>query len=71
MITPSLKPIQLKQTYMQTRTLWRSIEVDSTWRPVKDYTRDHIKPNDRDKYYFDSYDPTDLKQILETKHNKQ
>ena len=24
-----------------------SIEVDSTWTPVKDYIRDHIKPNDR------------------------
>ena len=26
-----------------------SIEVDSTWKPVKDYIRDHIKPNDREK----------------------
>ena len=26
-----------------------SIEVDNTWKPVKDYTRDHIKPNDRKK----------------------
>ena len=25
-----------------------SIEVDSTWKPVKDYIRDHVKPNDRD-----------------------
>ena len=32
-----------------------SIEVDNTWKPVKDYVRDHIKPNDRDNYYFDSY----------------
>ena len=24
-----------------------SIEVDQTWKPVKDYIRDHIKPNDR------------------------
>ena len=34
-----------------------SIEVDNTWKPVKDYIRDHIKPNDREKCYFDSYEP--------------
>ena len=27
-----------------------SIEVDNTRKPVKDYIRDTIKPNDRDKY---------------------
>ena len=26
-----------------------SIEVDNTWKPVKDYIRDHIKPSDREK----------------------
>ena len=26
-----------------------SIEVDNTWKPVKDYIRDHTKPNDREK----------------------
>ena len=30
-----------------------STEVDLTWKPVKDYTRDHIKPNDREKCYSD------------------
>ena len=25
-----------------------SIEVDNTWKPVKDYIRDSIKPNDRE-----------------------
>ena len=25
-----------------------SINVDSTWKPVKDYIRDHIKPSDRE-----------------------
>ena len=43
-----------------------SIEVDNTWKPVKDYIRDHIKPNDRDKYYFDSYDPAELQPIIKT-----
>ena len=40
-----------------------SIEVDQTWKPVKDYIRDHIKPNDREKCYFDSYDPSELEQV--------
>ena len=43
-----------------------SIEVDNTWKPVKDYTRDHTKPNDRDKCYFDSYDPAELEQVTNT-----
>ena len=43
-----------------------SIEVDSTWRPVKDYIRDHIKPNDREKCYFDSYEPSELEQVIKT-----
>ena len=29
-----------------------SIEVDNTWKPVKDYIRDHIKPNDGETYLF-------------------
>ena len=41
-----------------------SIEVDNTWKPVKDYIRDHIKPNDREKTYFDSYDPAGLEQVI-------
>ena len=43
-----------------------SIEVDSTWKPVKDYIRDHIKPNDREKYYFDSHDSAELEQVVKT-----
>ena len=43
-----------------------SIEVDSTWGPVKDHIRDHIKPNDREQYYFDSYDPAELEQVINT-----
>ena len=41
-----------------------SIEVDNTWKPVKDYIRDHIKPNGREKCYFDSYDPSELEQFI-------
>ena len=42
------------------------VEVDSTWKPVKDYIRDLTKPNDRDTYYFDSYDPSELEQVIKT-----
>ena len=42
------------------------INVDSTWKPVKDYIRDHIKPHDREKCYFDSYEPSELEQVIKT-----
>ena len=46
-------------------SIWSpSIEVDQTWKPVKYYIRDHIKPNDREKCYFDSYDPSELVQVI-------
>ena len=44
-----------------------SIEVDNTWLPVNNYIRDHIKPNDREKCWFDSYDPSELEQVIETR----
>ena len=28
--------------------------------------RDHIKPNDRETYYFDSYDPSELEAVIKT-----
>ena len=40
--------------------------MDSTWKPIKDYIRDHIKPNDKEKCYFDNYEPSELKQIIKT-----
>ena len=43
-----------------------SIEVDNTWKPAKDYIRDHIKPNDRETSYFDSYDPSELETVIKT-----
>ena len=43
-----------------------SINVDSTWKPVKDYIRDHIKPGDREQVYFDSYEPSELEQVIKT-----
>ena len=43
-----------------------SIDVDNAWKPVKDYIRDRIEPSDREKYYFDSYDPAELEQVINT-----
>ena len=45
-----------------------SIEVDNTWKPVKDYIRDHIKPNDREKCYVDNYDPSEFEQVIKTSY---
>ena len=42
-----------------------SVEVDSTWKPVKGYIRCNIKPGDREKCYFDSYGPAEL-QVINT-----
>ena len=43
-----------------------SIEVDNAWKPVTNYIRDNIKPSDREKCYFDSYDPAELEQFINT-----
>ena len=41
-----------------------SINVDSTWEPVKDYIRDHTKPSDEEHCYFDNYEPNELEQVI-------
>ena len=43
-----------------------SINVDSTWKPVKDYIRYNIKPNDRDRCYFDKHEDSELEQVIKT-----
>ena len=43
-----------------------STEVDNTWRPIKDYIRNQLKPSDIEKCYFDSYDPAELEQVINT-----
>ena len=47
-----------------------SIEVDATWRPVKDYIEKHMKVKNtvEEPLYFDRYDPDALANILETQH---
>ena len=47
-----------------------SIEVDMTWKPVKDYIEKHMKVQhtEEEPIYFDHYDPEALANILETQH---
>jgi len=47
-----------------------SIEVDMTWKPVKDYIEKHMKVQhtEEEPIYFDHYDPEALATILETQH---
>ena len=42
------------------------INVDSAWKPAKNYIRDHIKPGDREHIYFDSYEASELEQVIKT-----
>ena len=43
-----------------------SIDVDATWRPVKDYIKDNDMCGKDDQCFFDHYDPEDLEKIIET-----
>ena len=45
-----------------------SVDIDHTWQPVKDYIAKEIKPNEKEKLYFDSYDPVELEAIIEKQH---
>ena len=45
-----------------------SIDVDSTWVPVKKYIKDEMKVEDdeKDPIYFSEYDPEKLHHIIQT-----
>ena len=47
-----------------------SIDVDATWSPVQKYIEDEmeLKESDKDKFYFDHYDPDELQRIIDTQH---
>jgi len=45
-----------------------SVDIDHTWQPVKDYIAKEIKPNEREKIYFDTYDPVELEAIIDKQH---
>ena len=55
-----------KGCFSRVYTWSQSIEVDSAWRPVKDYIRDHIEPKYREQCYFDSCGPSELEQVIKT-----
>ena len=60
--------LDIYKVYFSRLYVWSpSIEVDATWEPVNDYIRDHIKPSDRETCYFDSYDPAELEQAINTR----
>ncbi len=46
-----------------------TIELDTTWRPVKDYIEKEIKPNKKERIYFDGYDPEELENIVKKQFN--
>ena len=45
-----------------------SVDIDHTWQPVKDYIAKEIKPNEKEKVYFDSYEPAELEEIMDKQH---
>jgi hypothetical protein len=47
-----------------------SIDVDSTWDPVKKYQSDNMKviEKEKEKLYFSHYNPDDLENIISTQH---
>ena len=46
-----------------------SIDVDMTWKPVKDYLKHELKQDEKkEKYLFDSYQPGELVKIIQTQH---
>ena len=45
-----------------------SVDIDHTWQPMKDYIAKEIKPHDKERIYFDTYDPEALAHIVKTQH---
>ena len=47
-----------------------SVDLDTTWKPVKKYQEQTMKviENDKEKLYFDNYNPNDLEKIIATQH---
>ena len=47
-----------------------SVDVDMTWKPVKDYIEKELKlyESDKEKFYFSEYNPEDLFRIIDTQH---
>ena len=42
-----------------------TIHLDSVWKPVKEYIAKEIRPSDKEKIYFEDYNPEELKEVIE------
>jgi len=42
-----------------------TINLDSVWKPVKDYISKEMKVSNKEKIYFEDYDPKDLEAVIE------
>ena len=45
-----------------------SIDIDHSWLPVKKYIQNEIKPGEKERIYFDSYEPEELEKIIDKQH---
>ena len=46
-----------------------SIDIDQTWRPVKQYIEKEMKVNtEKEKCYFNDYNPEDLEKVITQQH---
>ena len=46
-----------------------SVDVDMTWKPVKDIIEKELKLyDDKEKFYFSEYNPEDLFRFIDTQH---
>jgi hypothetical protein len=46
-----------------------SIDIDQTWRPVKQYIEKELKVNtEKEKCYFNEYHPEDLEKVITQQH---
>ena len=45
-----------------------SIDIDHTWQFVKKHIADELKPHDKERNYFDTYDPEALAHPVKTQH---
>ena len=43
-----------------------SIDVDATWKPVKNYIKEHDMCGAEEKCFFDHYSPEELEKIIDT-----
>ena len=45
-----------------------TINIDDNFKPVKEYITNEIKPHEKERIYFDHYDPEDLQAIIDKQY---